>query len=104
MTFFYSSDDYNHELYIIKQKIGNHIYAYEAESYYDKEKKQPRQRRKYLGRVDLLTGRIVETSRTKTKHISLPKSAKSIDAVHSESHNPTPVIVYNITGCEETYL
>ena len=36
--------------YIIEQKIKGKIYLYEVESYWDKEKKQPRQRRKYLGR------------------------------------------------------
>jgi hypothetical protein len=70
---------------MIKQKIGNRVYAYnKAESYYDKEKKQPGQRRKYPGRVDPLAGRIVEISRTQTKYISLPESAKSTGTVHSE--------------------
>lgn len=36
--------------FIIEQKIKGHIYLYEVESYWDSEKKQPRQRRKYLGR------------------------------------------------------
>src|ERR671925_164541 len=36
--------------YTIEQKIGNHTYLYEVESYWDPEKKQPRQRRKYLGK------------------------------------------------------
>jgi len=68
--------------YIVKQKIGKHIYAYEAESYYNKEKKQPRQRRKYLGRVDPLTGKIIKTSRIKARQMSLPISAKSVGALH----------------------
>ena len=68
--------------YIVKQKIGKHIYAYEAESYYDKKKKQPRQRRKYLGRVDPLTGKIIETKKMKAKQMSLPRSAKSVGALH----------------------
>lgn len=38
--------------YTIEQRIGNHTYLYEVESYWDSEKKQPRQRRKYLGRKD----------------------------------------------------
>lgn len=36
--------------YIIEQKIKGKIYLYEVESYWDSDKKQPRQRRKYLGR------------------------------------------------------
>lgn len=38
--------------YTIEQRIGNHTYLYEVESDWDSEKKQPRQRRKYLGRKD----------------------------------------------------
>lgn len=33
-------------------------YAYESVSYWDKEKKQPRSKRKYIGRVDPETGEI----------------------------------------------
>ena len=36
--------------YIVEQKIKGKIYLYEVTSYWDKEKKQPRQKRKYLGR------------------------------------------------------
>ena len=35
--------------YIIEQKVKNRIYLYEVEAYWDKEKKQSRQRRRYLG-------------------------------------------------------
>jgi|LGVF01.1.fsa_nt_gb transposase len=35
--------------YIVEQKIKGRIYLYQAESYWDKEKKQPRQRRTYIG-------------------------------------------------------
>jgi transposase len=38
--------------YIVHQKIRGKVYAYEAEGYWDPEKKQARQRRKYLGAVD----------------------------------------------------
>ncbi|MEW6103207.1 MAG: IS1634 family transposase [bacterium] len=42
----------------MKQKIGSYIYVYEVESYWDKKKKQPRQKRVYLGREDTNTGEI----------------------------------------------
>ena len=45
--------------YTIEQKIGNHTYLYEVESYWDPEKKQPRQRRKYLGKKDPESGHLV---------------------------------------------
>jgi transposase len=69
--------------YIVKQKIGKNIYAYEAVSYYDKKKKQPRQKRTYLGRVDPETNEIVKTDRMKA---SIPKSAKSFGLVHLLDH------------------
>jgi transposase len=46
--------------YIVHQKVKGKTYAYEAESYWDREKKAPRQRRRYLGVVDEETGQIVE--------------------------------------------
>ena len=36
-------------------------YVYESESYWDKEKKQPRSRRKLIGKIDEKTGEIVPT-------------------------------------------
>jgi len=35
--------------YIVEQEIKGRIYLYKAESYWDKEKKQPRQKRTYIG-------------------------------------------------------
>ena len=46
--------------YIVHQKVKGKTYAYEAESYWDREKKAPRQRRRYLGVVDEGTGQIIE--------------------------------------------
>lgn len=37
-------------------------YVYESESYWDKEKKQPRSRRKLIGKIDDTTGEIIPTS------------------------------------------
>jgi transposase len=47
----------------VEQKVGKHIYLYEVESYWDKEKKQPRQKRTYLGKKDPQTGELVSTQR-----------------------------------------
>ena len=38
--------------FTIEQKIGKHVYMYEVESRWDPEKKQARQKRKYLGKKD----------------------------------------------------
>ncbi|MFK7826753.1 MAG: hypothetical protein AB8G05_21605, partial [Oligoflexales bacterium] len=45
--------------YQIEQQIGSSIYVYQVESYWDKEKKQARQKRKYLGKKDPETGNIL---------------------------------------------
>ena len=45
--------------YTVEQKIGNNIYVYEVESYWDPQKKQPRQRRRYIGKKDPVTGEVV---------------------------------------------
>lgn len=42
------------------QKTGV-TYVYESESYWDKEKKQPRSKRKLIGKIDEETGEIVPT-------------------------------------------
>lgn len=50
---------------IIKQyhKDTGITYVYESESYWDKEKKQPRSRRKLIGKLDDETGEIIPTGK-----------------------------------------
>lgn len=45
--------------YTIEQKVKGHIYLYSVESYWDKDKKQPRQRRTYLGKKNPETGAVI---------------------------------------------
>ena len=52
-------------------------YAYESTSYWDKDKKQPRSKRKYLGKVDPLSGEII-TSRSK-KHSTASSTQEDND-------------------------
>jgi transposase len=55
--------------FIIEQKIKNHIYFYEVESYWDPDKKQARQKRRYLGKKDPLSGQVVTPLKSHTpKH------------------------------------
>ena len=44
-----------------RDKRSNTVYVYESESYWDKEKKQPRSRRTLIGRLDEETGEIIPT-------------------------------------------
>jgi len=53
-------------MYRVEQKINGQIYVYEVTSYWDSEKKQPRQKRVYLGRKDETTGKIIDTRRAKS--------------------------------------
>ena len=75
---------------IYTDKKSGRKYAYESVSYYDKEKKQPRNKRKLLGVVDPVTGEIVPTSRKKKESSSdrdfkklYEKSLKEIEQLHS---------------------
>ena len=53
-----------------KDKRVGITYAYENESYWDKEKKQPRSRRKLIGRLDETTGKIIPTDGRQRKAIN----------------------------------
>ena len=54
-------------------------YVYESESYWDKEKKQPRSKRKLIGKIDEQTGEIVPTGgrkgRKKKELTQIPETA-----------------------------
>lgn len=58
-------------------------YVYESESYWDKEKQQPRNRRKLIGKIDPATGEIIPT-RKRTE----PALSAQFDKGASESENP----------------
>lgn len=64
---------------IIKQlnKKTGVTYVYESESYWDKEKRQPRSRRRLIGKIDDETGEIVPTGksgRKKTERTDIPET------------------------------
>ena len=58
-----------------KDKRSGITYAYESVSYWDKEKKQPRSKRRLIGRLDEATGQVVPTDgrMRKTKTPPVPK-------------------------------
>lgn len=49
-------------------------YVYESESYWDKEKKQPRSKRTLVGKLDETTGEIIPTGKSGRKK-TIPKKA-----------------------------
>ena len=48
--------------------IGNKVYAYEVTAYYDKVRKRPAQKSRYLGQLDALTGTITRPGKIRTTH------------------------------------
>lgn len=56
--------------YIIEKKVGSSIYLYEVKSYWDSEKKQARQIRKYLGKKDPETDLPIRLRKEKTPRLS----------------------------------
>lgn len=58
---------------VYQENPKTHVkYAYESISYWDKEKKAPRSKRRYLGRVDPETGEIIESKRRRKETDDTP--------------------------------
>ena len=53
-----------------KDKRSGVTYVYESESYWDKEKKQPRSKRTLIGKIDEETGEMIPTGKSGKKKIS----------------------------------
>ncbi len=74
---------------VIKQlnKQTGITYVYESESYWDKAKKQPRSRRKLIGKIDEKTGEIVPTgakgTNQKGKLTDVPETASADVDLHA---------------------
>ena len=64
----------------LKDKRSGTTYVYESESYWDKEKKQPRSRRKLIGKLDE-NGEVIPTGKSGRKKGS---SAQKEDTVFPE--------------------
>ena len=62
-------------------------YVYESESYWDKEKKQPRARRKLIGKIDPETGEIVPTGQRGRPRRGADANAKQAATVPQAATN-----------------
>lgn len=63
---------------VYQENPKTHVkYAYESVSYWDKDKKAPRSKRRYLGRVDPETGEIIESRRNRKKQEAVSGAAES---------------------------
>ena len=67
-------------------------YAYESVSYWDKEKKQPRSKRQYLGRVDPETGEIIRKKDKKTDSAEMVVGSVDLPALKKEIENKDKII------------
>jgi len=67
-----------------KDKRTGVTYVYESESYWDKEKKQPRSKRTLIGKLDEVTGEIIPTGKSGRKK-TIPEKAVEF------SETPTPI-------------
>lgn len=70
----------------LKDKRSGTTYVYESESYWDKEKKQPRSRRKLIGKLDEETGEIIPTGKSERK--------KGSGRKQEENGSPEPITEY----------
>ena len=67
-----------------KDKRTGITYVYESESYWDKEKRQPRSKRKLIGKLDEETGEIVKTDGRGKKRTEKKKAASEDSALCEE--------------------
>lgn len=71
-----------------RNKRTGAIYRYAVESYWDKDKKAPRNRQVCLGRVDPATGALIPGNRRKKKEVQPPASSSDGIAVCSRIMGP----------------
>jgi len=63
-----------------KDKRTGVTYVYESESYWDKEKKQPRSKRTLIGKLDEVTGEIIPTGKSGRKKTAHKEAVKITEA------------------------
>jgi hypothetical protein len=56
--------------FTLEKKVGKHVYFYKVTSYWDSDKKQPRQKREYLGKKDPHTGKLIPSKTPNTPRLS----------------------------------
>ena len=77
-------------------------YAYESVSYWDKEKKQPRSKRKYLGRVDPETKEIIRKKDKKSNSAEIVVGSVDLQVLRKEIEKKDKIISDLQKSLEET--
>ena len=79
-------------VYQINKKTGIK-YAYESVSYWDKDKQQPRSKRKYLGRVDPGTGEIIRDRNSRNNSVEpSEKDSLELSSLYDELQKKDKII------------
>lgn len=73
-------------VYQVDKKTGAK-YAYESVSYWDKEKQQPRSKRKYIGKVDPVTGEIIRKEERKKHSDTSNEKTLELSRLYEEIKN-----------------
>ena len=68
----------------LKDKKSGVTYVYESEAYWDKEKKQPRNKRTLIGKLDEVTGEIIPTRKKGDKEKNAIPSSGTADTAYEE--------------------
>ena len=77
-------------------------YAYESVSYWDKDKKQPRSKRQYLGRVDPETGEIIRKKDKKTDSAEMVVGSVDVPALRKEIEKKDKIIADRQKALDDT--
>ncbi len=77
-NYIYEGERMDMSIVKLKDKRTGTTYVYESESYWDKEKKQPRSHRKLIGKLDEETGEIVPTGKSGRKKGTTSHEDKSV--------------------------
>ena len=82
----------------LKDKRTGTTYVYESESYWDKEKKQPRNKRTLIGKIDEVTGEIVPTDgRGRKRKASTEEDAKNDIADYQNQLREKEAVIRKLT-------
>jgi predicted RNase H-like nuclease (RuvC/YqgF family) len=87
-----------------KNKKTGITYAYESTSYWDKEKSQPRSKRKYLGRVDPETGEIVRKEKAAGKNKDDDGTVAALRKELEEKERTIEALQKDLSSLQEKYM
>ena len=81
---------------IYRTNKNGSTYAYESESFWSKEKKAPRTRRKYLGKVNPETGEIIRVYKKTEGDAEQTSPAEISDTLHAQDYEQLQTQLENL--------